>query len=243
MPNYCITIEYDGSAFAGWQLQPEQRTIHGELESALAMLNRGKPTRIHGAGRTDTGVHARGQVANFIIDQKWDEEELRRAINGNVGRDVYIHKCQKVDDDFHARFSARSRRYSYRCRINNAILDRNYVWRLGWLPAVEILQACADIVKGEHDFTSFSKWSSGVKNRSCIVQQSRWINDGDFVTYTIEANHFLQHMIRYLVGTMIEVANEKISVEDFQILLEERNPQARIYKAPAEGLILEEVNY
>jgi len=243
LPNYCITIEYDGNDFAGWQLQPDARTVQGELESALKTLNSSEPVRIHGAGRTDAGVHARGQVANFVLDLRWDVEELRRAINGNISEDVYVHTCRKEGDDFHARFSAKSRRYTYRCRTNEGILDRNYVWRLGWKPSIEILQECAEKVRGEHDFTTFSKWSSEVKNRRCIVHQSEWISDEDFVTYTIEANRFLQHQIRYLVGTMMEAARGKMKVEDFVTLLESCDPKAQVSRAPAQGLCLEEVTY
>lgn len=243
MPNFCITIEYDGKDFSGWQLQPNARTVQGELESALQTLNSGELVRIHGAGRTDAGVHASGQVASFTLHQQWDVEELRRAINGNTSKDVHVHSCHLESDDFHARFTAKRRKYVYRCRIDETILDRNFVWRLGWSPQIETLQSCADIIKGDHDFTTFSKWSSEVKNRRCIVYQSEWINDGDFVIYTIEADRFLQHLIRYLVGTMMEVARGKITVEDFVNLLEACDPKAKIAKAPPQGLCLEEITY
>ena len=243
LPNYSITIEYDGKGFAGWQFQPNTRTVQSELESALQILNSGKQVRIHGAGRTDAGVHARGQVANFTLELQWDVEELRSAINGNTSEDIHIHSCHLVSDDFHARFSAKRRKYVYRCRINETILDRNFVWRLGWSPQIEALQSCADAVKGDHDFTTFSKWSSEVKTRRCIVYQSKWINDGDFVIYLIEANRFLQHMIRYLVGTMMEVGRGRITEKDFVNLLEACDPKAKIAKAPAQGLYLEEIIY
>lgn len=243
MPNYKIIVEYDGTDFFGWQFQAVHRTVQGELEKAIRKLNKEKLVRVHGAGRTDSGVHARRQVVNFEIEKLWNAGKLQNALNGNLADDVFVHFCEIVPDDFHSRYSATRRTYRYYCHKGKSVIDRRYVWHVPWDISVHKLRLCARTITGDHDFTTFIKFNQDQENRRCIVYQSEWIKRGDFVIFTVEANRFLQHLIRYLVGTMMEVAKGNLTVNDFNTLLEAQDPRAKIYKAPACGLFLEEVRY
>lgn len=243
MPNYKIVIEYDGTDFFGWQLQPSKRTVQGEIEGALKKLTGGERVVLNGAGRTDAGVHARGQAASFLLRQTWDTRQLKNALNGNLKNDVHILDCVTVDDSFHARFSAKRRLYRYYCLRRESAIDRRVSWSVSQNVEVHKLRQCARILHGEIDFTSFSKSSSERVNRRCHVYQCEWKKHGDFVIFTMEANRFLQHLIRYVVGTMIEVAKGGMTVDDFCITLEDQNPRAKVWKAPAAGLFLEKVTY
>ncbi|MFQ6675460.1 MAG: tRNA pseudouridine(38-40) synthase TruA [Fidelibacterota bacterium] len=254
MPNYKIILEYDGAGFSGWQLQRGQRTVQGVLEEVLRKLNSGRPVRVHGAGRTDAGVHARGQVASFILEKAWPAARLLQAINGNLDEDLHLHSCEIVPAEFHARFSARSRTYRYRCRLTESVIDRRTVWYVPPPLNLYRLRRCALRVLGEHDFTSFCKASprrgnraartlQGRGDRRCTVLQSQWIKRGDFVTFVITANRFLHHMICYLVGTMVEVGRGRLTEADFGAILDARNREAKVFKAPSRGLFLEEVTY
>ena len=243
MPNYRILLEYDGTDFSGWQVQRDRRTVQEELERVANGLNGKEPTRVQGAGRTDAGVHARGQVASFELDKTWDVEELRHALNGNLTDDIFVHDCDIVPKGFHARYSASRRLYRYYCRTHRSVIQRKYVWHIPGDISLHRLRQCAPMIMGDRDFTSFCKFNPDQKNRRCIVYQSGWIKRGDFVIFTIEANRFLQHLIRYLVGTMIEVAKRNRTVDTFHELLERKDPQANVSKAPPWGLFLEEVRY
>ena len=243
MSNYKIVIEYDGTDFSGWQLQPDKRTVQGELERVLSLLNGNAPVRVHGAGRTDAGVHACGQVANFTLEKTWESEKLVDAINGNSEKDVMVHSCELVPDEFHARFSAVRRLYNYKCFLGRSPLERRFSWEISESIPVDSLNRCAKTLIGEIDFTSFCKHIPQQENRRCTVYQSEWINDGPFVIFKIEANRFLQHLVRCLVGTMVEVAIGRMTVEQFSNILQERNPEAKVYRAPAHGLRLKKVTY
>ena len=243
MPNYRIDVEYDGTDFSGWQLQLEKRTVQGELEEGLTRINGGELVRIHGAGRTDAGVHAKGQVASFSLPKTWDASKLRKAINGNSGEDVTVQKCSIVDDDFHARFRAVKRFYRYSCFLGTSPIARRFAWELNDRPSLDSLKACATLLVGDIDFTSFCKHVPGQENRHCLVYQSQWINSGSFVIFEIEANRFLQHLVRCLAGTMIEVAIGRMTEERFGEILDEKNSAAKVFRAPARGLCLEKVSY
>ncbi|MEA1882480.1 MAG: tRNA pseudouridine(38-40) synthase TruA [Candidatus Marinimicrobia bacterium] len=242
MPRFKIKIQYDGTGFRGWQLQKNDRTIQGELEAALKILNRDEVIRVHGAGRTDTGVHATGQVSHFDFKTDLDSCALKDAINGNLPRDVGVMECLVVPPEFHARFSAKQRHYQYRCRTDDFLLDRNYTWHTGPLD-LELLNEAAQAIIGNHDFTSFSRNNENLEHRRCIVYDSIWKGDGGVVNYTIKGNRFLHHMVRYLVGTMVEISRGKYELEQFKNLLDHPAENVQIYKAPPKGLVLTQVDY
>tara|TARA_Y100001960_G_scaffold321483_1_gene396339 strand:- start:169 stop:903 length:735 start_codon:yes stop_codon:yes gene_type:complete len=243
LPNYKITIEYDGTEFSGWQLQPNMRTVQGELQSAISKLNGDRLVKINGAGRTDAGVHAWGQVASFFLDKKWEVNKLCNAINGNSEDDLNIKDCNIVEKNFHARYSAIKRMYKYSCFIGRSPISQRYAWEITKPLSLEKLNDCAKLLIGDLDFTSFSKHIPEKKNQRCIVNQSQWIKSGTFVIFTIEANRFLQHLVRCLVGTMVLVATGQKTVEKFSEILEEKNFEAKVYRAPANGLFLQNVKY
>tara|TARA_Y100000590_G_scaffold365043_1_gene423735 strand:- start:22457 stop:23191 length:735 start_codon:yes stop_codon:yes gene_type:complete len=243
LANFRIDVEYDGTDFFGWQLQPERRTVQGELEEALTRINGGELVRVHGAGRTDAGVHAKGQVANFTLPKEWEATKLRRAINGNSREDVTVRECTIQQDDFHSRFSAVKRFYRYSCFLGTSPMVRRFAWELNDHISLDALNACASLLTGDIDFTSFCKHVPRQENRRCLVNLSQWINSGSFVIFEIEANRFLQHLVRCLVGTMIEVALGRMTVDRFGEILDEKNSAAKVVRAPARGLCLEKVSY
>jgi len=242
LPRFKITLHYDGTGFRGWQLQNKERTVQGEIEDALQILNKKKLIRVHGAGRTDTGVHALGQVAHFDFNTDMDTCALKDALNGNLARDVRVMDCAVVSPEFHARFSALRRYYQYRCRTNVFLLDRNYTWATGPVD-LSLLNEAASVIIGNHDFTSFSKNSEDLDHRRCIIYDSVWKENGDVVNYHVSANRFLHHMVRYLVGTMLEISRGKIKIEQFKELINHPIENVNIYKAPPQGLVLTRVDY
>jgi len=237
-----LTLQYDGNQFQGWQVQRRGRTVQAELERVAQLLNGGKPVTVIGAGRTDAGVHARAQVAHLDLETRLTPQELHKAFNGNLPEDLLIMECQEVPPDFHARFSARWRLYRYQCRTDEELFDRHYVWGTGPLD-INPLNEIAEVVKGSHDFTSFSHSNPDVKGRRCTVHESLWREQGSIVNYYITANRFLHHMVRYLVGTMVAVSQDRFSSEAFLRLLAHPQEQVQIFKAPAQGLYLERVFY
>lgn len=242
MSRYKIIISYDGSNYKGWQIQKGVKTIQGELERVLRILNNNK-TRVHGSGRTDAGVHATGQVAHFDFKfKKKSFKNFKEAINGNLPNDIRVLGCYKVSQNFHARYSAKKRYYKYKIRTDEFILDRNYIWKIEKLN-ISVLNKIAKELIGEYDFTSFSKVDKNNKSRRCIIYDSSWKKSGSLVDYNIVGNRFLHHMVRYLVGTMVEVSKGALTKEDFFELLHSPRENACIYKAPSNGLVLERIDY
>ncbi|HDY75756.1 MAG TPA: tRNA pseudouridine(38-40) synthase TruA [Candidatus Marinimicrobia bacterium] len=242
LPRFKIHIQYDGTGFHGWQVQKKERTIQGELERVLAKLNKSEKINVIGSGRTDSGVHALDQVAHFDWNTNMDSGEIVSAINGNLQQGIRVKECAIVPDDFHARFSAVRRTYLYQCRTDEFIMDRHAVWQTGSLD-VDTLNNVSEIILGEHDFTSFSKYNPEVDNRVCMIYLSEWTQAGNIVNYRVAANRFLHHMVRYLVGTMIEVANGKMTITEFKDLLNNPREDVQVYRSPAQGLFLENIDY
>ncbi len=240
---YKMVIHYDGSKFLGWQAQKDPNTVQGTIEKALLPLGDGARVKVIGAGRTDTGVHALGQVAHFDLTTRLDEADLLRAINARCPQSIRILVVQKVATDFHARYSAVSRHYRYQIYTGDNILFRNQSWLINHPLSLSLLNRLADVFRGDHDFLSFSKKNPERKHTRCTISQSVWTINGKMLTYDVIANRFLHHMVRYLVGTMVAVAEEKMNESELQDLLQHPREQARIYRAPAEGLFLVKVGY
>ena len=238
-----MTIQYDGTDFHGWQVQAKGRTVQGDIEKALSIIFLGEKNTLLGAGRTDAGVHALGLTANVKLPAKLSASELLQALNGNLNQDVRIDSTEIVEDDFHARFSATSREYEYRLVKAFSPVTRNYTTALKWDIDKNLLNKCAELLSGKHDFTSFCKATAEVENKICTVFTSNWEESNEMLIFTIKANRFLQHMVRYLVGTMLEVARGRYTITDFQSLLHCDNPEAVIVRAPAQGLFLKKVYY
>ena len=241
--NYKLTIEYDGTHFLGWQIQPVGRTVQGDLENALKQLHPDQKITLIGSGRTDSGVHARNQVAHIKLDTRLSDNDLKNAVNARLDKDVRIKAASKVSDSFHARYNPLWRQYSYFIRKSYSPLARFTTWWVRYPLIQEQLHVCANQVLGEHDFTSFCKADAEVEHKRCFVEESHWSISADNLTYSIRANRFLQHMVRYLVGTMVEVARGRYSEQDFSDLIHNTENNLSVVRAPAQGLILEEIKY
>lgn len=239
---YRLILEYDGTDFFGWQVQPEQRTVQGVLEETLARFY-GVEIRVHGSGRTDTGVHALGQVAHFDAVDKYAPAVINNGLNALLPADVRVLEVHLVPEDFHARYSARWRWYRYRIYTRQRALGRQFGWwqqhELDW----EILTRCAATLPGEHDFSSFSKSDPPVEDRRCYVYAAHWDFDEDEWLFHIVANRFLRHMVRQLVGVMVDVARGRFTTEQFVEMLNNPGKTYSIFTAPAGGLCLMKVGY
>ena len=241
--NYKLTIQYDGNEFHGWQVQGKGRTVQGDIENALSVIYPDEKITLIGAGRTDAGVHALGQVANIKLPNKLSAEELQNALNGNFKRDVRIDNVDEVNDDFHARFSATARGYEYRLIKQYSPVTRNYTTPLKWEIDNKLLKECAELLLGEHDFTSFCKTTAEVENKICTVFSVNWEETEEMHIFKIKANRFLQHMVRFLVGTMVEVGRGRMTIDDFKLFVDGGHPELAVVRAPAHGLYLAEVSY
>ena len=244
MRRYKIIIQYDGTNFSGFQSQKNQSGIQDKIESSIASLNHDKKVRIYGASRTDTGVHALGQVAHFDLDSKLNDKDLLRAINARLDRQIRISSLKEINENFHSRFDAISKEYNYLCCLSdNPLLlkDHHYIKKVDF----NILSDVSKIIEGEHDFLSFSKFSNK-KNNYCKIFTSKWVfddNNEEKLSYIIHGNRFLHHMVRYLVGSMIAVSQNKITIDYFRTLLNQPIKDAKIFKAPSNGLVLKEIFY
>lgn len=239
---YKLTIEYNGSGFSGWQIQPDARTVEGELEKAFSKILQ-RDVDLIGQGRTDAGVHARGQVAHVDIENVSDTQKLIFGVNGLAGREVYIHKIEEVDPEFHARFDATSREYAY------TILKKPFPLQddLGWSQTAVLdsskLYECAALLKGEFDFSGFSKFNEENFTTLCTIHKSTFEEFDDKWVYRISANRFLRNMVRRITGTIVEVAKGKLTVSEFSELLKNPDADVKSFTAPAKALVLEKVFY
>src|SRR5438105_6607901 len=197
-----LTLHYDGAAFRGWQVQPDAHTVQVELEAALSRLTN-RTTTVIGAGRTDAGVHATGQVASAVVPAKWQAEELRRALNAVLPDTMWVAAAAEVPADFHARYDAIARSYTYRIglaeRARSPFL-RRWCWPLGIALDHELLSAACAPILGEHVFGAFAKTGQPERGERCTVLAARWNEwPGVGVEFQVTANRFLHHMVRYLV--------------------------------------------
>ena len=241
MKNYKIVIEYDGTDFNGWQIQPEKPTVQGKIQDTIKQISH-EDVSLHGSGRTDSGVHAVGQVANFSLRSEIDISSFKKSMNALLKPSISISSIEEVSSIFHSRFSARSRLYSYNITTEYMPIERIKFWYVDYDLDRKLLDECAKIVIGEHDFSSFSKQNIDVENKICNIMESFWKYDNHMLRYCIKSNRFIHHMVRFIVGTMIEVARHRFSVNDFIQLLSNSSSRV-VFKAPAKGLVLESVGY
>lgn len=243
MPTLRLDIEYDGSGFRGWAKQPGMRTVQGELETALATVLR-DAVELTVAGRTDTGVHARGQVASFKTASEVPAE-LARRLNGVGPQDIGITAAAVVADGFNARRDASSRTYRYRLLTRAAPSPFERGRALWWPHRVdhEALDACTAALLGSHDFTAFTPTQTAHVRFDRVVFGAAWERSGDLLALEITADAFMRSMVRALVGTMLEVASERRTVASFTELLKGAPRSEAGDTAPPHGLYLESVSY
>ena len=243
MKRYSLKIVYDGTNFSGWQIQKDKRTVQGEVEKAIAKVFKSKSRIVlYGAGRTDSGVHSTGQVAHLDINTNRNLDTIKKSINSKLDADCKILMVKKVKNDFHARFDAKSREYIYQCYSGKSLLYKNQSWYTKDLNITK-LNFLANLIKGDHDFLSYSKFNPQNKNSKCKIYDCRWSRKGDMVIFKVKSNRFLHHMIRYLVGTMVNVILYNKPYNIFIDLLNNPKKTVHLFKAPPQGLILTKVNY
>lgn len=242
-----LVLHYDGAGFAGWQVQPAQRTVQGVLEQVLERLC---GSRVHaiGAGRTDAGVHARGQAVGVRVGERWQPEALRRAMNALLPPDVWVAAAHEMHVTFHARYSAIARAYSYTLGLDedaSSPFRRRWEWRPPRTPAPELLEQCARLIEGEHSFRAFAVRGTAPEHDThrCRIERASWMQRGGRLVLCIEANRFLHHMVRFLVGAMVDVATGRSTVEFMGQLLKAPDNSATPPPAPPHALCLESVRY
>lgn len=237
-----LNIAYDGSAFRGWQVQPGERTVQGEIERALAALFRGEPVRIMGSGRTDTGVHAVGQVAHFEAPFPRDPAEIARALDGMLPEAIRVWRVREVDHDFHARFQARQREYGYRILATHDIFSRRHGWWPGERFELDIARDLSREFPGERDFRAFATKPEPGESTVCDLRAMEWREvPGGWVVHVV-ADRFLRRMVRTLVGTVADVARGLREAAEVRALLAGEKGRAGT-PAPPEGLALLRVHY
>ncbi|MFN0191477.1 MAG: tRNA pseudouridine(38-40) synthase TruA [Aestuariivirga sp.] len=245
MPRYRLAIEYDGTNFVGWQVQASGTSVQGVIEDAIARIN-GAPSTVIGAGRTDAGVHALGQVAHVDLAREWDAFELRNAINGNTRpHAVSILEAAQVAGDFHARFSATRRRYLYRILTRRAppALERNKVWHMPQELDAEAMHEAAQTILGNHDFTTFRSAACQAQSPVKTLDRLDVMRFGDVIEIRAEARSFLHNQVRSMVGSLKQVGLGKWRVRDMADALKAKDRARCGPVAPPDGLYLVTVDY
>lgn len=244
---YKLTIAYDGTDFAGFQIQPEDRTIQGELERSLMIMTKDVRVKVHGSGRTDSGVHALGQVVHYDYPGELSEKAMYRALNTLLPADIVVRRVEIVDADFHSRFSAKEKTYIYRLynsRTRNPF-TRDYAY---WHPHpldIDRLREALTYIEGQHDFTSFASTKDPIENKVRTIYEAGVDYDSEkkeFI-FLFRGNGFLYNMIRVLMGTLIEIGDGRKDPEEMQRLLEVRDRTQAGPTASPLGLYLKNVVY
>ncbi len=262
MRNIALLIEYDGTAYGGWQVQANSNSVQAALQGTLSELLQEK-IRVVGAGRTDAGAHAFGQVANFHSATEWEAGRIAYALNGRLPRDIGVRAAADVPSNFHSRFDAVSRKYVYRVITWKSPIMRSYAAFLPYEFAIEKMNEASLLITGERSFKSFTKYADQQRHFICKVTKAEWnaedrergTGNGErgpkstfhvpcsVLCFEIESNRFLHGMVRALVGTMVDVGRGKISVDQFRRIIDSEKRSLASMSAPAAGLFLQEVKY
>jgi tRNA pseudouridine38-40 synthase len=245
MPRYKLIVEYDGAPFSGWQIQADQRTVQGTLAAAIEAFS-GEKVNLQGAGRTDAGVHARGQVAHMDLAKDWDTDTVRDALNAHLRPyPVAILSAEKAAADFNARTSAIKRHYRYRIlnRRADLTLDSGHAWRVPRPLDTQAMLAAAQKLVGKHDFTTFRSTECQAKSPVKTLDRLDVERHGDEVDILASARSFLHNQVRSMVGSLVAVGEGRWSSDDLQKALDARDRTACGQVAPPDGLYLMEVDY
>lgn len=244
MRNIKLILEYDGTNYCGWQRQLNGVSVEETLEKVIRNLF-GEDIRILGASRTDSGVHALGQVVSFSIENKIPVYKIPGAINVRLPKDIVVIEAEEVDEDFHPIYSAKRKKYVYKIinrRVKPALM-RNYYWHVGYKLDIENMKKACAYILGEHDFSAFKSNGGSTLNSIRTVYSLDIVKEDDYITVSIEGNGFLYNMVRIIVGTLIEVGRGRINPDDIKDIIESKNRQKAGITAKPYGLYLEKVYY
>lgn len=239
---YFIEIAYNGGAYFGWQIQPDAVTVQEVLERALSTILR-KEIKVVGAGRTDTGVHARQLFAHLDLDQDEDVANFVFKVNSLLPRDIVVRKILRVNNEAHARFEAIEREYEYLINLEKDPFSQELAHHIHRRPNVDLMNEAAAVLFDYKDFQCFSRSKTNVKTYHCVIKKAVWTLDGNRLIFTIAADRFLRNMVRAIVGTLLDVGYEKTTLAQFHDVLESKNRSEAGKSAPAHGLYLTKVTY
>ncbi len=239
---YFIELAYNGQAYHGWQIQPNATSVQAVLQDTIGVLLK-KPTELVGAGRTDTGVHAKYYMAHFDSESEIDTQNLTFKLNRIIPFDMVVFRVFPVPDSIHARFSAISRTYQYHIVSRKDPFLNQLAWFVPHTLNVDEMNAATSILFEYNDFTSFAKLHSDAKTNNCKIMLAHWEQLNHQLIFHIEADRFLRNMVRAIVGTLVEVGKGKLTVEDFRSIIESKNRCAAGQSVPAHGLFLTNILY
>ena len=243
MKRYFIYLSYNGRNYCGWQIQPNGITVQQKLEESLSIVLR-EQIAVTGAGRTDSGVHAVCMIAHFDTEKEIDCLLLGNKLNKILPSDIAVSKIVQVKTDAHARFDASSRTYKYYVTTKKNPFKENFTYRVPFSLNFELMNEAAETLFNYQDFTSFSKLHTDTKTNNCKIMYAKWEKtEDDIYAFTIQADRFLRNMVRAIVGTLFEVGRGKISIDDFKIIIEEKNRNIAGTSVPGHALFLVDVSY
>ena len=244
MLNYKISVQYDGTDYFGWQSQPSGNTVQDILVKAIQQITQQKVNLI-GSGRTDSGVHALGQIANFQLNENIDAHKFQHSLNSILPSTISINSLNLAHENFHARFDAVKRSYIYLINQNKSPFYNKFSYQCSYLDQIDIkkLKSLSKTIIGEHDFTSFCKTNTDTENKICTIFEVGWKNTHNFLVFKIEANRFLHGMVRTIVGTLLFAAVKNKDSKFILEVLKSKNRNSAGEAAPAKGLFLYKVKY
>ena len=242
MNNYKLTIQYDGTNYSGWQIQDNAVTVQQKITDAVKVIIK-ENINLVGSGRTDSGVHALGQIANFQTKSEIDIFRFKHSLNSILPADISVLNMSKVSENFHSRFDAIKRSYLYFLSLNKSPFYNNYSWHYHDGINIAEINNLSQVLIGEHDYTSFSKKNTEFENKNCIIYSAHWKKSGELVIFLIEANRYLHGMVRTIVGTLLKLIKEPKSEISLLEILNLKNREAARESAPAKGLFLYKVKY
>ncbi len=243
--NYKMIIQYDGSRYLGWQRLPKSdRTIQGKLEDVISEMCK-KEIKIVGSGRTDAGVHALGQVANFKADISMTENEIQEYINHYLPKDILVSEIQEVSDRFHSRYNALKKVYTYQLYTEEyqSPFYRKYSWHIKEPLDMFAIDKAIDILQGTHDFLGFSSVKKPTKSTTRTLYSISYVKEGPILSFTFTGDGFLHNMVRIIMGTLVEVGQQKMSIEDVGKVLQDKIRAEAGITCPPHGLFLSRVYY
>ena len=247
MTRYKAIISYDGYDFAGFQRQPHARSVQEEIEKTLTRINKGQPVTIHGAGRTDSGVHALGQVLHFDLPEERDEEKLRFALDTQTPEDIDFISVEQVLDDFHSRYNKHSKTYEFLVDIGRPKnpMMRHYATHYPYPLELRLIEEAIAQLEGTHDFTGFTASGTSVEDKVRTITEAkvRYDAERNFLIFTFSGNGFLYKQIRNMVGTLLKIGNKRMPVEQIQRILAEKDRHLAGPTAGPNGLYLKEIRY